>query len=220
MPRESQTQIDFSDLKELLETRGNAGTTTLKIEFNETILDVFANVLNQTFGLSDEETVTRDDVATLLYNDLMYSGQDAVANNAITKLNKERYRVVEAQEKESFINEFKERDKNERESVLANMIVSGILGALGGGFVGALANSAIVWGVIAAVSTFGVTGMTAISNLKAKQTRSARAETSYQNHLKQTEKAQERLSKIAQNNFALAEGGGLSVKQLPQPKFM
>ncbi len=218
MPREPQTQIGFSDLKELLETRGNAGTTTLKIEFNETVLDVFANVLNQTFNLSDEDAVTRDDVATLLYNDLMYSGQDAVANNVITKLNKEKYRVVKAQEKESFITDFKERDKGE--SLLAEMIIFGAIGIVGGGVVGMVLNSAIVWGVIAAVSTFGVTSMTAISNLKAKRTRSARAETSYHNHLKQTEKAQERLGEVAKSNFTLTEANKLTVKQLPQPKFM
>ena len=218
MPREPQTQIGFSDLKELLETRGNAGTTTLKIEFNETVLDVFANVLNQTFNLSDEDAVTRDDVATLLYNDLMYSGQDAVANNVITKLNKEKYRVVKAQEKESFITDFKERDKGE--SLLAEMIIFGAIGIVGGGVVGMVLNSAIVWGVIAAVSTFGVTSMTAISNLKAKRTRSARAETSYHNHLKQTEKAQERLGEVSKSNFTLTEANKLTVKQLPQPKFM
>lgn len=218
MPREPQTQIGFSDLKELLETRGNAGTTTLKIEFNETVLDVFANVLNQTFNLSDEDAVTRDDVATLLYNDLMYSGQDAVANNAITKLNKEKYRAVEAQEKESFITDFKERDKGE--SLLANMIVFGVIGIAGGGIVGMALNSAIVWGVIVAASTFGGAGMTAVQNLKAKQTRSARAETSYQNHLKKVEKAQERLGEVAKSIFTLTEANKLTVKQLPQPKFM
>ncbi len=114
---------DFNDLIQLVDTRRDSGVSSqLRIQFNETQLDVFVDVVNNVFGLSGQEAISRSDMVTLFYNDIFDFINDAQSQYILTALNHTSVPLLP--EKETFIQDYC-RDSNKNRSAYIGSVLQG-----------------------------------------------------------------------------------------------
>lgn len=180
MPRDMQETITLSDFDDVLR---RITQDRLRVQFEATHLDVVASKLNDVFGLTGDDVVTRQDVLDILYSDVYSEGTFANSLDVINELN--TCKVVDNSNKEDFISSFVAEDEQERNRVKKVFLREGLFGLGMMGFFAVLAHMVPppITLLFLPFFSIGVVGMIVESLDKlaknAPKTRNKRAEEAY-----------------------------------------